>query len=270
MNRSRPNRRRLLSGLLASSLTPAAAHGAAAPRPWPGGARAAVSLTYDDGLNSQLDHVLPALNARGWRGTFFLVRDNVDARIDDWVKAAKPGHEIGNHTVSHQCALGGYTEASAFAAREVLPMEAYLDQHFGPRPMRLFAYPCGFLGLGKGDLHDRLGRYRQALEGTIAAARTVSGGPNDPQTVRADRLDLNAFEPTYDSASLGPARRYLDATIASGGWAMLVFHEVLPDRMGEGDTAVAVHDRILDLIANRPLWCAPMGEVFAHLAQDVA
>ena len=51
----------LLFGLFLS----AAAQGA--PFNWPQGARAAVSLGYDDGLASQLDHVVPALNARGLR-----------------------------------------------------------------------------------------------------------------------------------------------------------------------------------------------------------
>ena len=42
-----------------------AATAGAAPFVWPGGAQAAVSLGYDDGLDSQLDHVVPALNKRG-------------------------------------------------------------------------------------------------------------------------------------------------------------------------------------------------------------
>ena len=52
-----------------------------------------------------------------------------------------------------------------------------------------------------------------------------------------------------------------------GAWAILVFHEVLPQRKGEGDTAAAVHERILGLVAQRPLWCAPMGEVYARLTR---
>ena len=246
-------------------LSPLALSARAGPRPWPEGARAAVSLTYDDGLDSQLDHVVPALEARNLKATFFLVQENVDERIADWVEIARRGQEIGNHTVSHQCVLGGFTEA-AFARREILPMEAYLDLHFGARPVRTFAYPCGFLGLGRGDLRRRFGRYRQALERTFAAARTVAGGPNDPAQVLADRLDLRAFEPTYEADGVEPAIRYLDAALARGAWAILVFHEVLPHRLGEGDTSLRTHERILDLIGRRPLWCAPMGEVFAHLA----
>jgi peptidoglycan/xylan/chitin deacetylase (PgdA/CDA1 family) len=259
------HRRSLLGALIISPLGLRAAFGEPGTKPWPGAARAAVSLTYDDGLDSQLDRVIPELEARGLKGTFFLVQENVDERIADWVKVGARGHEIGNHTVSHQCTLGGFTEA-AFADREILPMEAYLDRHFGARRPRIFAYPCGFLGLGRGDLNRRLGRYRQALQDTFVAARTVAGGPNDPDRVMDNRLDLQAFEPTYDVDSLRPAVRYLNATLARGAWAILVFHDVLPKRLGEGDTTLDTHARILDLVQTQPFWCAPMGQVFAHIA----
>jgi peptidoglycan/xylan/chitin deacetylase (PgdA/CDA1 family) len=42
---------------------------------WPGGAKAAVSLTYDDGLDSQLDNVVPALRRFDLKATFFLVEE---------------------------------------------------------------------------------------------------------------------------------------------------------------------------------------------------
>lgn len=38
---------------------------------WPAGKKAAVILTYDDGLRSQRDIVMPQLEAKGFRGTFF-------------------------------------------------------------------------------------------------------------------------------------------------------------------------------------------------------
>ena len=256
------SRRALAGALIISPVGRSSARGQ--DTSWPAGARAAVSLTYDDGLNSQLDNVIPALEARGLKGTFFLVRDNVDERIGDWVKAAALGHEVGNHTVSHQCALGAFTQ-TAFAESEILPMEAYLDRHFGPGRLRTFAYPCGFLGLGRGDMRRRFGRYRAALEEVFAAARTVAGAPNDPATVIRDRLTLRAFEPTYEVDGVGPAVRYIDTALARGAWAILVFHEVLPQRAGEGDTSIAVHDRVLDLVQRRRIWCAPMGEVFTHL-----
>ena len=41
------------------------------------GASVVVSLTYDDGLNSQLDNAVPALDRHGFKATFFLTEDNI-------------------------------------------------------------------------------------------------------------------------------------------------------------------------------------------------
>lgn len=74
--------------------------------PWPKGAKAAVSLAYDDALNSQLDNAIPTLNKYGLKGTFYLAMysDTISNRLDDWRAAAKAGHELGNHSLFHQCA----------------------------------------------------------------------------------------------------------------------------------------------------------------------
>ena len=56
-------------GLLA---TAALAHAATGPFPWPHGAKAAVSLAYDDAIDSQLDNAIPALDRVGLKGSFYL------------------------------------------------------------------------------------------------------------------------------------------------------------------------------------------------------
>jgi peptidoglycan/xylan/chitin deacetylase (PgdA/CDA1 family) len=72
---------------------------------WPGGARAAISLAYDDALDSQLDNAIPALNRHGLKGSFYmtLASDATRLRVDDWRLAASQGHELGNHTLYHPC-----------------------------------------------------------------------------------------------------------------------------------------------------------------------
>lgn len=82
-----------------------AAAAGAAPFAWPGGARAAVSLGYDDGLASQLDHVVPALNRRGLRASFYVPINSptVPGRQAEWRAAAAAGHELGNHSLFHGC-----------------------------------------------------------------------------------------------------------------------------------------------------------------------
>ncbi|UGQ46941.1 polysaccharide deacetylase family protein [Massilia endophytica] len=91
--------------LLGCALAPGLAAAADAGFAWPHGARAAVSLAYDDALDSQLDNAIPALNRHGLRGSFYLQLSNpaVDRRMAEWRAAAKRGHELGNHTLFHQC-----------------------------------------------------------------------------------------------------------------------------------------------------------------------
>lgn len=72
---------------------------------WPQGQRAAVSLAYDDALDSQLDVALPQLDKYGLQGSFYLQLSNpaVERRLSEWRAAARNGHELGNHSLFHQC-----------------------------------------------------------------------------------------------------------------------------------------------------------------------
>jgi peptidoglycan/xylan/chitin deacetylase (PgdA/CDA1 family) len=267
MAESRFSRRSLFAAGagLALGATGLAGRAAAEPVRWPGGARGAVSLTYDDGLNSQLDNAVPELKRHGWKATFFLTEDNAHWRLADWEALAREGNEVANHTVTHPCALARWS-ADRFARAELGPMDGYLDAHFGAERAKTFAYPCGYLGLGHGGRRARFARYRKMLEHDgVIAARTTAGGPNRPADVIADPLRLHAFEPTYEGDTVTPALRYLNETVAQGGWAILVFHDVLPQWKTDGDASVATHNRILERVAELDVWCAPMGQVFDYV-----
>lgn len=108
----------LASGLLASAVGSSADR---APYPWPDNARAAVSLAYDDAAPSQLDNAIPALDRHGLKGSFYLVMsaDTVRDRLDDWRKAARNGHELGNHTLYHQCSGKGEDRAWVQPAQDL-------------------------------------------------------------------------------------------------------------------------------------------------------
>jgi peptidoglycan/xylan/chitin deacetylase (PgdA/CDA1 family) len=269
MDESRLSRRSLFAA--AAGLTLVCGRAAAQPeraapdRIWPNGAKAAVSLTYDDGLNSQLDNAVPELKRLGLKATFFLTENNAHWRLADWETLAHDGHEVANHTMTHPCALARYS-AGRFQTTEIDRMEGYLDAHFGADRERTFAYPCGYLGIGKGARHARYARYRKVLERDgVIAARTTAGGPNRPEAAALDPLHLHAFEPTYEGDGVAPAIRYLNETVAQGGWAILVFHDVLPQWKTDGDSSVATHNKILSHIAALDVWCAPMGQVFGYV-----
>src|ERR1017187_10539301 len=72
---------------------------------WPGGAKAAVALTYDDGVDADLDHAIPDLDARNLRATFYVPGSSasLSKRMEEWRTAARRGHELGNHTLFHPC-----------------------------------------------------------------------------------------------------------------------------------------------------------------------
>lgn len=62
-----------------------------------------VALTFDDGpTRAGLDELLPVLRARGAKATFFLVGSELERRPDLGRRIAAEGHELGNHSYSHQ------------------------------------------------------------------------------------------------------------------------------------------------------------------------
>lgn len=258
----RLGRRALLGGMAgASVLSPALA---ADLTPWPNNARAAVSLSYDDGLNSHFARAAPALVARGFRGTFFLTLDNMQDKIAEWRNVANDGHELCNHTLHHFCGLPQGSPRTFFT-REVLDAQLRFEALFGPQP-KLFAYPCGVTDLGRGSPNTQLRRYRTYLQDDgFLGARTSDGPPMSRAYAKRHRFALNASAPTYEHNSTDEAFAYLDMAQSLGRWAILVFHGLSEDRRDLGDTTLAVHDAILDRIAKGPFWCAPIGEVLAHI-----
>src|SRR5436309_2486484 len=74
------------------------------PTTW-NGKDCAIVLTYDDALNIDITHVIPALDSFGLKGTFYISDyfGGLRKQIPAWRKAAAEGHELGNHTVYHPC-----------------------------------------------------------------------------------------------------------------------------------------------------------------------
>lgn len=89
--------------LAAALMAPPAAHAFR----WPGHAKAAVSLAYDDALDSQLDNALPGLDRYGLKGSFYLQLSNpaVQLRMGEWRAAAQRGHELATTA----CFTSAYT-----------------------------------------------------------------------------------------------------------------------------------------------------------------
>jgi len=258
------SRRRLLQSL-SLVLLPT---GAEAARPlWPAGKRGAVSLTYDDGLDSQLDLAVPALDRFGFKATFFLTYDNIKRRLSDWARLARMGHELANHTVTHPCDLGPFTPSS-YRRRELVPMARWLGRTAQHPPVRSFAYPCDVTNLGAGDPNRQEARFDRLLASAgIAAARTSEGEPNRPATTLRRPHRLQALAVGFDATDFAAVDAYLRHAAAQGYWAILVFHDIAAVPTEAGQTGIALHSEILQSIADGPLWCAPLATVFDRIRQ---
>ena len=129
---------------------------------WPKGEKAAVSLSYDDALDSQLDNALPTLNRYHFKASFYLTLSSTSLqnRLPEWRAAAMQGHELGNHTIFHACrkSLPNRDWVKPFHDLDQKPV-AYMEeeirtantflQAIDGRRERTITLPCGD-GVGTG------------------------------------------------------------------------------------------------------------------------
>ncbi|GEO11431.1 polysaccharide deacetylase family protein [Segetibacter aerophilus] len=142
--------------------------------------KCAVSLTYDDAINVDLDNVIPALDSVGLKGSFYLsgYSGALSARIDEWRSIAKNGHELGNHTLYHPCAGGpGRSfvtpdyDLNRYTFRRLvdeIKMTNTLLKAIDGKTKRTFAYPCGDTKIGDSSYVDLLKNDFVAARGTVA------------------------------------------------------------------------------------------------------
>jgi peptidoglycan/xylan/chitin deacetylase (PgdA/CDA1 family) len=54
---------------------------------WPEGKKMGLSLTFDDGRNSQIDKGIPLFDKYGVKGTFYVSTQNIIGRTEKWRRA---------------------------------------------------------------------------------------------------------------------------------------------------------------------------------------
>jgi peptidoglycan-N-acetylglucosamine deacetylase len=238
----------------------------ATPFRWPDGARAAVSLSFDDARASQIDVGLPVLDRHGVKATFFLVPSNADERRDGWKRAVASGHEIGNHSLDHPCT--GSFAWSREKALENFTLERMREQLVGANE-RLramlgvtpdtFAYPCGQSFVGRGT-HTR--SYVPLVAEIFLAGRGWMGeAPNDP--ARVDLAQVLGRE--MDGKDFEAVRVLLEEARDAGGWLVLAGHDV--GESGPQTTRVAMLEKLLPHLRDpaNGYWVAPVGAVARYI-----
>lgn len=217
---------------------------------WPNGAKAAVSLAYDDALPSQLDTAIPQLNAVGLKGSFYLPlsADTIQKRLADWRAAAAQGHELGNHSLFHQCAKSlpnrgwvsqdrdlDQTPASRLVA-EIRLGSAFLQAIDG-KTQRTFTAPCtDQLAAGK--------PYLPLLTQDFVAMKTIVGGVVDDM----QQLNIHAVPVIAPSEVTGTQLiNWVKSAGAKGTMVNFTFHGIGGDHL---QISAAAHAELLQFLAS--------------------
>lgn len=237
------------------------------PFTWPGGARIAVSLSYDDALPSQLDHALPALDALGLKASFYLTlaSETVAKRLPEWRAAARAGHELGNHTVFHPCSRTAgpgrdwvtpprdLDRSTAAAMREeIATANAFLHAIDG-RTERTFTAPCGD-GLAGGE------PFLPLVKPMFVAIKVGEGGLTT-DVLAQDLHAIGSWAPVNADADalIGFVER---AAAGSDGRALasIILHGIGGDYLS---IPVDAHQRFLKHLAAHPqrYWVAPLVDI---------
>ena len=185
---------------------------------WKDNKKAAYSLGADDGLDSQLDYMVPEILKRGFYATFWVnpghSGNRFKRRYDDWKEAAKNGCDFGNHTYRH-ISVDNMEDAEyemrecAMAIREANPSQG----------LQLFRYGGGSdWNVPREEIKLLMCKYGCALDRGGGAtdrmyhSQAVPGGKNKTWSVTPEECSM-----------------FVSRALESGDWRMSIVHGVGPN-----------------------------------------
>ncbi|MGF7075252.1 polysaccharide deacetylase family protein [Mucilaginibacter sp. 3215] len=192
--------------------------------------KAIIVLTYDDGINSQLNIAIPQLDSAHLTATFFLTGNMTEASLPRWRQAGEKGYELANHTLYHPCLLNVKTNPADNSAnytpyimvREIKEMNTLLFALDGKTGGRTYAYPCTELEVGGVNYVDTL---RKA---GLAKYARIGGGPDAVITdfKNLDPLKVPSWGVTGNPVTGDALIDFVKKVQQSGGLGIFMFHGV--------------------------------------------
>jgi peptidoglycan/xylan/chitin deacetylase (PgdA/CDA1 family) len=235
---------------------------------WPEGRTAAVALTYDDALASQLQFAVPQLAEAGFKGTFFLDGDITPAQMLRWREVQHAGHELGNHSLFHACPRALLPKRTQYytenydASRLLDEVAVMNDVLFGidGQQTRTFSVPCSQTIVGGVDYLEPLRR-----SGLVKFVR--NGGDAFTSIVTDFKAPGPFVVPSWGPLD-GPDGPQLVAYVArvsaARGLGVFQFHGVGGDYLSVSADA---HRELLQHLRKHPeIWVATFHEVMDYVA----
>ena len=217
---------------------------------WPKNIQAAVSLAYDDALDSQLDVAIPALNKYKLKGSFYLTLSSptIARRLPEWRAAAAQGHELGNHTLFHQCSrsLPNREWVSPKNDLDKITVEQLKDQILIANTMlhtidgkheRTFTTPCADLNAGGEN-------YIDSVKSEFVAIKAAAGNGIAPAMNTLDPYAVNVIAPSNVTGQ--QLIEIVKQAASKGTMANFTFHGVNGDYLQISKEA---HEALLQFLA---------------------
>lgn len=193
---------------------------------WPGGAKAAVVFTYDDGLDCHLNVAIPALDRYQFKGTFYATgkSPSLQQRTEEWRAITKNGHELGNHTLFHPCDGERFDWVAPEYDLNTYTMEQIRDELYAANTLlkaidgkekRTFAYTCSDFQVAGESFVDEVRKL-------FVAAR--SGGPLPESMSDIDPFFVPSWgvnDPTGEELI-----HFVEKAATFGTVAVFMFHSV--------------------------------------------
>lgn len=218
--------------------------------------RPIVSITFDDFPRSAATAGKDALEARGWRGTYYAsgcyagVSTHLGRMYDagDLQRLLRDGHEVGCHTFTHfDAARADAAEVESDVERNAVELASWGHT----MPLSTFAFPYG----------EASPASKKALMGRFRALRSVCPGINRDG---ADRALLKAVGIDGGEAGISKAVDYAELNARDPGWLIFYAHEVQENPTHWGCTPAQL-DRVFDAIADSGAEVLPVGEALDRL-----
>ena len=265
--------KRILTGILFLAAITCAAHGqtdapAISVTRWPQDRHAAISLTFDDGINTDLDSAGPILKKHHLAGTFFVTTamGPWEKRKLEWEQLALEGNELANHTVHHPCMLPqikphlqDYTPPMMEA--EVKDAAQQITQLLNSRRGLTFAYPCGNMSFGRpqDEVANAALYWRFVSENSFGARGVGAGSPQNPDELNV--LDVGDLGPTADKDSISLLAMAQPA-LYGRLWGVFCFHGVGGDWLS---ITAETLDELASYLERHPeIWTATFGDVLRY------
>jgi hypothetical protein len=166
------------------------------------GFKGAVTYSFDDDNDSQISNY-SMLQSAGGQYTFFMWTNRSQAQNAIWKQALKDGHEIGNHTKSHD-------SNGACTLADIQGGDQFISSTFG-KPAQTFAAPNG------STCYKQYAQQLYFIDRGVSPASPVL--PND----NSDPLNLNCYIPAQGQQA-STFNGNIDTAHSQGGWVIYVVH----------------------------------------------